>query len=261
MEKGCASNQHQQLFTCAGEDNIGVALSVQSVSDSHQDTLGLTKASGYSNVETTEIEELVEEIQDFHHDPCLPDEIIHPNNAFINNSARNAALKHSIIIICDCSKFTTPVGLVKSIILISCIVSLICICSTDYPGLVLSNYIRFHIFSLTFTFLTVLVIFLVEILTLLLMFPVHWAHWNAIVHSGLCILLNTSSSFLIHALFENESSMPRLDMTLEMIIVSGVSGYFGALLCMLMSIIACCCYDHHLTLPWKQHPEGVLMLK
>lgn len=213
--------------------------------------------------ETAEIEELIEEIQELQQEPTdsLQDDLIQHHNIFITDSDRNRTVKHSVIIICDFSKFTTPAGLVKIIILISCIVSLTCVCITDYPALVLSGYIRFHIFSLTFTFLCILVIFLVEILTLLLLFPVHWPHFNALVHFGACLLLNASSSLLIHALFTNESSMPRLDTTVEMVIVSGVSGYFGALLCMLMSVIACCCYDHHLTLPWKQHPEGVLMLK
>lgn len=178
-----------------------------------------------------------------------------------HGGSRAIRIRHSVVVICDLSKTLTPVGLVKSVILLSCVVGLGCLCATDYPALVVSAPARFHIFSLTFTLLTVFVVFLLEILTLLLLFPINWSRWNALVHAAVFLLLSGSSTLLVDALFANQTAMPRLDNTVEMIIISGISGYFGAALCLMTSAMACCCYDHHLTVPWKQPSDSLLLLK
>lgn len=80
----------------------------------------LSSDLGHCN-ETAEIEELVEEIQEFHNgsSDLTQDDFNEHHNVFINEDARNITFKHAIVIICDKSKFVTPVGLVKMLILVS----------------------------------------------------------------------------------------------------------------------------------------------
>ncbi|GAB6030515.1 hypothetical protein CHUAL_007377 [Chamberlinius hualienensis] len=226
--------------------NMELAEPMQNHADTKCDSGG---ASG-------DIVELVDEIHEFQQQPCGANS--EPGSDVTAQSDQQQSgifavgdplvpVRHCIIVSCDFSKLTTPVGMLKLIILVTCIVSLACVGSTDYPQLVISTYTRIHIFSVTFVFLTVLVIFLLELLTLLLLFPINWSRWNAGIHTGLCVLIGFSSTVMIHAQFTNEDSMPRLDRTVELLIVSGVSGYFCALMCMLLSLISCCCYDHHLS--------------
>lgn len=210
---------------------------------------------GEQQTDTTEIEELIEEIQEFHSDtpPTL-----HGSDRASSRGSLSQGLGLQFIT-WDNSRIWKPLGILRLLLLVLLLAGLGWLCTADHQGisfllLPYAGLIRFHIFALVLTSLFTALLLLIDVTHLTLVFAISWATLNAVVHCTTAVLLLVSSSLVVytvvmyHCHYQSEYESTKLEY-----IASAVFGFVGGLASLIMGYLPCCCKK------WYQPPVDVTL--